>query len=171
MLSSNSVLAHFDPSLPLGISCDASNVGIGAVLFHRFPDGSERPVANASKTLTDAQRKYSQIQKEALSIVFALQKFHQYLYGRRFILVTDHKPLLALFGPHKATPALAANRLARWGLMLSQYEYTIEYRKTAAHGNADALSRLPVRPDDEFDKEEEEDNTHVVNAINTVSLQ
>ena len=82
MLSSNSVLAHFDPSLPLGISCDASNVGIGAVLFHRFPDGSERPVANASKTLTDAQRKYSQIQKEALSIVFALQKFHQYLYGR-----------------------------------------------------------------------------------------
>ena len=171
MLSSNSVLAHFDPSLPLGISCDASNVGIGAVLFHRFPDGSERPVANASKTLTDAQRKYSQIQKEALSIVFALQKFHQYLYGRRFILVTDHKPLLALFGPHKATPALAANRLARWALMLSQYEYTIEYRKTAAHGNADALSRLPVRPDDEFDKEEEEDNTHVVNAINTVSLQ
>ena len=61
MLSSNSVLAHFDPSLPLGVSCDASNVGIGAVLFHRFPDGSERPVANASKTLTDAQRKYSQI--------------------------------------------------------------------------------------------------------------
>ena len=93
------------------------------------------------------------------------------MYGRRFILVTDHKPLLALFGPHKATPALAANRLARWALMLSQYEYTIEYRKTAAHGNADSLSRLPVRPDDEFDKEEEEDNTHVVNAINTVSLQ
>ena len=86
-------------------------------------------------------------------------------------MVTDHKPLLALFGPHKATPALAANRLARWALMLSQYEYTIEYRETAAHGNADALSRLPVRPDDEFDKEEEEDNTHVVNAINTVSLQ
>ena len=63
MLCSKSVLAHFDPSLPLGISCDASNVGIGAVLFHRFPDGCERPVANASKTLTDAQRKYSQIQK------------------------------------------------------------------------------------------------------------
>ena len=79
-------------------------------------------MANASKTLTDAQRKYSQIQKEALSIVFALQKFHQHLYGRRFILVTDHKPLLALFG-HKAMPAVAANRFARWALMLSQYEY------------------------------------------------
>ena len=55
--------------------------------------------------------------------------------------------------------------------MLSQYEYTLKYKKTAAHGNADAQSRLPVRPDDEFDKEEEEDNTHVVNTINTVSLQ
>ena len=60
MLSINSVLAHFHPSLPLGISCVASNAGISAVLFHRFPDGSERPVANASKTLTDAHRKYSQ---------------------------------------------------------------------------------------------------------------
>ena len=55
--------------------------------------------------------------------------------------------------------------------MLSQHKYTIEYRKTAAQGNADALSRLPERPDDEFDKEEEENNTHVVNAINTVCLQ
>ena len=94
----------------MGISCDASNVGISAVLFHRFPD--ERPVANASKTLTGAQKKFSQIQKEALSIVFVLQKFHQYLLGRRFILVADHKPLLALFEPRKATPALAVNRLA-----------------------------------------------------------
>ena len=113
MLSDCSVFAHFDPSLSMGISCDASNVGIGAVLFHRFPDGSERLVANASKTSTDARRKYSQIQKEGLSIVFALQKFHQYLYGRRFILVTDNKPFLALFEPYKATPALGANRLAR----------------------------------------------------------
>ena len=76
--------------------------------------------------LTDAQRRYSQIQKEALAIVFALKKLHQYLYGRKFILVTDNKPLLALFGPTKPTPALAANRLARWALTLSQYDYTIE---------------------------------------------
>ena len=116
LLSMDMVLAHFDPTLPIGISCDASEVGLGVVLFHRYQDGSERPIANASKTLTETQRNYSQIQKEALN------KFHQFLYGRKFILVTDHKPLLALFRPSKA---LAANRLARWALMLSQYDYSI----------------------------------------------
>ena len=62
-LCTDAVLAHFDPSLDIGISCDASDCGIGAVLFHRFPDGSERPIANVSKTLSPAQRRYSQIHK------------------------------------------------------------------------------------------------------------
>ena len=154
LLSRDTVLAHFNPALDVGISCDASDVGIGCVLFHRYSDGSERPIANASKTLTQTQRRYSQIQKEALAIIFGLSKFHQFLYGRRFILVTDHKPLIALFGPSKPIPALAANRLARWALTLSQYDYAIEYRKTSAHGNADALSRLPVGDDPSFDREE-----------------
>ena len=124
------------------MACNASNVGIGTVLFHRYEDDSERPIVNASKT-----RNYSQIQKEALSIVFALRKFHHFLHGRKFILVTDHKPLFLLFGPAKATPQLVANRLSRWALMLRQYEYKVEYRKTSDHGNADALSRLPAGPD------------------------
>ena len=127
-ITADTVLAHFNTSLPVGMACDASEVGIGAVLFHRYPDGSERPISNVSKTLTSTQRKYSQIQKEALAIVFALKKFHHFLYGRKFVLVTDHKPRLALFGPTKETPVLAANRLARWALMLNQYEYTVEYR-------------------------------------------
>ena len=102
-------LAHFDPAQQIGISCDTSNVGIGAVLFHRYDDGSKRPIANASKTLTDTQCRYSQIQKESLAVIFGLKKFHQFLYGENFILVTDHKPLITLFGPTKGTPALAAN--------------------------------------------------------------
>ena len=171
MLTADTVLAHFDPTLPVGISCDASETGLGAVLFHRYPDGSECQVANVSKTLSDTQRRYSQIQKEALAIVFALHKFHQFLYGRQFILVTDHKPLLSLFGPNKATPALAANRLARWALLLNQYNYTIEYRKTSLHGNADALSRLPSGPDNYFDGEENEADVDMVCAIKTIDSQ
>ena len=98
------------------------------VLFHRFADGSERPILNISKILSATQRRYSQIQKEALSLVYALKKFHQFLYGRKFIVVTDHKPLVTLFAPDKGTPAMAANRLARWALLVHQYDYTVEYR-------------------------------------------
>ena len=171
VLSSDQVLVHFDPDKPLGLACDASNVGIGAVLFHRYPDGSERPIANVSKTLTVAEKNYSQIHKEALAIIFGLRKFYQFLYGRQFILVTDHKPLTALFGPKKGTPLLAANRLARWALWLNQFNYSIEYRKTADHGNADALSRLPSGDDIDFDKEESGEDMDMVCAIRVLSLQ
>ena len=158
MLTNNTVLAHFYPSCPVGILREVSDAGVKAVIFHRYKDNTERPIANASKTLTATQKRYPQIQKEALSIIFALKKFHQFLYGRKFIFVTDHNPLISMFGPNTATPVLAANRLARWSLMLSQHNYTIEYRPTKQHGNADALSRLPAGPDLSFDGEEG-DNT------------
>ena len=170
-LCTDTVLAHFDPSLDIRISCDASDYGIGAVLFHRFPDGSERPIANVSKTLSPAQRRYSQIHKEALAIIFALTKFHQFLYARKFILVTDHKPLLNIFSPHKATPALAANRLARWAVTLSQYDYSIEYRQSSKHGNADALSRLPSGPDTAFDEREGDADMDSVCTVRIISTQ
>ena len=171
VLSSDQVLVYSDPNKTLILACDASNVGIGAVLVHRYPDGSERPIANMSKTLTAAERNYSQIHKEALSIIYGLKKFYQYLYGRPFILVTDHKPLTALFGPKKGTPLLAANRLARWALWLNQFDYTIEYRKTADHGNADALSRLPSGDDINFNREESGEDMDMVCAIKVLSLQ
>ena len=97
LLCDDTVLAHFDPLLPIGIACDASNVIIGAVVFHRYEYALERPIANASKILSESQRNYSQIQKEALSNVFALRKFHHFHYGRKFILVTDHKPAVCRF--------------------------------------------------------------------------
>ena len=68
MLTNNTVLVHFDPCCPVGISCDASESGVGAALFHRYKDNSECPIANASKTLTDAEKRYPQIQKEALAV-------------------------------------------------------------------------------------------------------
>jgi transposase InsO family protein len=171
LLSSDTVLAHYDPSLQIGISTDASEVGIGAVLFHRYRDGSERPIAYASKTLSPAQRRYSQVQKEALGVIYGLKKFHHFLFGRQFILITDCKPLVAMFAPTKGVPVMAANRLARWALLLSQYDYTVEYRATKDHGNADALSRLPVGDDAIFDGEEDREDSNTVCIVEGISRQ
>ena len=121
-LTNNTVLVHFDPSYPVGISCDASASSVRAVPFHRYKDKSERSIVNASKKLSDAQKRYPKIQKEALSIIYAHKKYHQFLSGRLFILVTDHKLLIFMFGPNTVTPMLTANRLARWSLMLKWYD-------------------------------------------------
>lgn len=90
-LTSSSVLKHYNPSLPIRMAEDASVYGVGAVIAHILPDGSERPVAFASRTLTQSERNYSQVKKEALSLVFSVKRFHAYLFGRSFSLVTDHK--------------------------------------------------------------------------------
>ena len=82
LLSSAEVLCAYDPSLSLCLACDASPYGIAAVLSHKFPDGSERQVGYASKTLSSAERNYSQLDKEALAIAYGVKRFHSYLYGR-----------------------------------------------------------------------------------------
>ena len=76
------------------------------------------------------KQNYVQIDKEALALVFAVQKFHTYLYGRKFVLVTDHKPLVTLLGPKKGIPPLVAARLQRWAIILAAYSYEIEYKST-----------------------------------------
>ena len=97
------VLVHYDPALPMRMAADASSHGIGAVISHVFPNGEEKPIAYASRTLSSAECKYAQIEKEALSLVYGLRKFHQFLYGRKFTLVTDHKPLTTIFGRNEAS--------------------------------------------------------------------
>ena len=116
-----------------------------------MPDGTERPIAYASRTLNSAERNYSQLEKEGLSCVFGVKKFYAYLFGRKFTLITDHKPLLSLLSGQKPTSLQASARIRRWSLALSMYEYELKFRNTTAHGNADALSRLPLTdtvPDD-----------------------
>ncbi|GFQ75855.1 uncharacterized protein K02A2.6 [Trichonephila clavata] len=140
-ICSPKVLVHYDPSLPLTLASDASPVGIGCVLSHVYPDGSE--LAFASRTLSGSEKKYSQIDKEALSIVWAVKKFYLYLKGRRFTLITDHKPLVAICGSKRGLPVLTATRFLHYALILQSFEFDIIFRKTIEHGNADFLSRLP----------------------------
>lgn len=142
ILKSDLLLTHFDPQMEVKVAADASNYGLGAVILHRFPDTSEKAIAHAARALLPAEKNYSQIEKEALALIFAVTKFHRFLHGRKFTLSTDHKPLLAIFGSRKGIPAHTANRLQRWALTLLSYDFTIEHIGTTKFGHADALSRL-----------------------------
>ena len=92
-----------------------------------FANGCERPITYASRTLSKAEQRYAQIDKEVLGLIFGVRHFHQYLYCRKFVLVTDHKLLLSIFGPKCAIPPLAAARLQRWAVLLSAYSYEVEF--------------------------------------------
>ena len=110
------MLACYDSHLDIVVSCDASPYGVGAGLSHRWPNGTERQVAFASRSLNNTEKKYSQVDKEALAVVFGLDKFHKYVCGRLFTLMTDHKPLLGLSQEGKAIYEMASCRVQRWGL-------------------------------------------------------
>ena len=127
------------------LESDASQYGIWAVMLHRFPNGDERPIAYASRSLNSSEKNYSQIEKEELAIIFGVTKYYMYLFGRKFKLRTDHKPLLKIFAPDSATSVLAAARLQRWSLLLSSYQYEIEFKPSAEVASSDALSRLPLQ--------------------------
>lgn len=143
-ITSDLILMHYDPNLPLLLACDASPVGLGVVLSHKLPDGSEKPIAFASRTLSKSEMRYSQIDKEATGIYWGLRKFYDYLYGRKFTLITDHKPLVSILHPNKMLPNVTASRIFNYAHYLSGFDYDIIFKKTGDHANADFLSRFPV---------------------------
>ncbi|CAK1578403.1 unnamed protein product [Parnassius mnemosyne] len=143
LLSSELTLVHYDLNKPLVLTCDSSEYGVGAVLSHIMEDGTERPVAMGSRTLHAHERRYSQLDKEATAIIFGVVKFHNYLMGRPFTIVTDHKPLLGIFDPQKPMPAILSPRLTRIALILTSHNYNIVYKPGRLIGNADGLSRWP----------------------------
>ncbi|GFX45009.1 transposon Tf2-8 polyprotein [Trichonephila clavipes] len=159
-IASDRILSHYDSKLPLVLQTDASPVGIGAVLSHIMPEGSEKPAMFASRSLTKTERNYSQMDKEALSIVWGVKRFYQYLFGRHFDLVTDHKPLVSIFAPNRSLPCLSI-RMVHYALFLQAFSYTIKYRNTKNHGNADALSRLPLAVDKDCEYFTEADLTNI----------
>ena len=144
-LLNSEALVHFDPKIPMVVVADSSSYGIGAVLCHLI-DGEERPICFASRTLTSTERSYSQLEKEALAIVYALRKFHNYLWGQsNFTVITDHKPLLGIFSESKNISPMSSGRIQRWSLLIQAYKFTLRHRSGALLGTADALSRLPLK--------------------------
>ncbi|XP_055584928.1 uncharacterized protein K02A2.6-like [Uranotaenia lowii] len=144
LLVDNSVLYLYDPKLPIVVICDASAVGVGAVLCHVI-DNVEKPVFYVSSTLSKAERNYPNLHREALAIVFGLKKFFKYIYGKKITVVTDNKPLVSIFDQKTGIPALAAARLQKYAYAISIFDFDIVYRKGKKIPDADALSRLPVK--------------------------
>ena len=140
-MSDCQTLAHFDPAAPTTVVADASPYGLGAVLS-QTQLGVERVVAYGHRSLTSVERRYSQTERESLSLVWACEHFQHYLLGSTFTLVTDHKPLQHIFGSSNSKPV---PRLERWALRLQSFAFKVVYRP----GNtnvADPLSRLSVDP-------------------------
>ncbi|XP_037560890.1 uncharacterized protein K02A2.6-like [Dermacentor silvarum] len=144
LLVSAAVLPHYDPKKPVVLVCDASPYGVGAVLAHREDSGAERPIVFASRSLAPAELNYSHLDKEALALMFGVTKFRQYLWGREFEAITDHKPLLGLLAPDKRVPEMCSPCIMRSALMLGAYNYKLMYRPGASITNVEGLSRLPL---------------------------
>ena len=138
VIASPTVLRYYNSKEPLTIQVDASIRGLGAALLQ--PDG---PVAFASKALTETEQRYSNIERELLGIVFGLERFHYYAYGRKVTGETDHKPLVSI---HSKALANAPPRLARMLLRIQKYDLDIKYVPGKEIGLADALSRVKPCP-------------------------
>ena len=155
------VLKYFDSSKPTEGSGDASSQGLGFVLTQE-----DHPVTYASRALTQAEQRYSQIEKELLAQVFGLEHNHQYVYGRRVILYTDHKPLVSISSKPLAS---APKRLQRLLLRLQQYDAEIRYRPGREMYLADTLSRayLSLSPTDtqRSETEKEVESIHAVDYL------
>lgn len=141
LLASCSAVSMFDRSLPVQVTTDASAYGLGAVL-QQVIDGETRTIAFASRTLTPQERKYSTGEREALACLWACEHWHVYLWGRNFVLRTDHQALVTLLSTNGT--GRRPLRIERWCARLMRYNFTVQYTKGEDNVVADALSRLPL---------------------------
>ena len=138
-------LKYFNPNIETLLETDSSGYGVAAVLMQRENDKHEwQPVQFASRTLNNAERNYSNIEREALSVVFGVSKFKHFLLGGKFVIKNDHMPLEKLLGKLSPVPTTCSARLQRWALKLSHFDYVLEYSKGKFNVNSDWLSRLPL---------------------------
>jgi len=135
-IATETTLILYDPNKAVTIENDASDYGIGSVLLQ-----DNKPIAYASRSLSECEKRYAQIEKEMLAIVFGLQKFHHYVYGRQVKIITDHKPLTSIVLKNLSK---APKRLQSMLLKIQDYNYSLDYKPGTSIPIADALSRGPL---------------------------
>ena len=140
-LSNETILALYDPEADTKVSADASSYGLGAVLLQKS-ETSWKPVAFASRSMSETEQHYAQIEKEALASTWACEKFSSYILGKSFIIETDHKPLVPLLGAKNLNSL--PPRVLRFRLRLDQFDYHIIHVPGKELYTADMLSRAPL---------------------------
>ena len=137
LISEEPVVKPYSLSKEVTITTDASINSIGSVLTQE-----NHPVIFISRKLTDAERNYSNIEREALAVHWSIKRLNQFISGRKFVIITDHRPLVRIFCPRSATPETISTRLTKWSLSLSEYDYEIKYSPGKSIAHADAMSRM-----------------------------
>ncbi len=163
-LCSAPILAHYNPTAETVVSSDASSYGMGSVLLQKQNGGILKPVAYASRTLTPTEQRYAQVEKEALAVTWACERFRDFLIGLTFKIETDHKPLIPLLGSKNLEDL--PPRIQRLRMRLMAYQYTIVHVPGKNHHSADALSRAPLK--DTHSPGESELSTDVNLYVNSV---
>lgn len=148
-LATTPVLAHYSPEHETVIATDASNKGLGAVLLQIQPDGTRKPVSYISRSLTEAEKNYAVIEKEALATTWASERFSEYVLGLKYTIETDHKPLVPLLTSKEL--AKLPPRIQRFRLRLARFSPTVVHVSGKSQVVADALSRAPVTEPSEAD--------------------
>jgi len=141
MITQTPVLAFYDPKKDFVIENDACEYGLGSVLLQ-----NDKPIAYASRSLSDAETRYAQIEREMLAVVFGLEKFHHYVYGRHVKVITDHKPLVSIVTKPLSS---APRRLQGLILRIQCYDYSLQYRSGKSIPIPDTLSQAPLRESDD----------------------
>ncbi|XP_063441937.1 uncharacterized protein K02A2.6-like [Mytilus trossulus] len=154
LVTAEPVLKYYDPKLQLKVQSDSSQTGLGAAVMQE-----DRPVAYASRALTDTETRYAQIEKELLSVIFGLEKFHSYTYGRTVNVISDHKPLESIM---KKPLHVAPKRLQRMLLRLQKYDKILQYRPGKEMYLADTLSRAYLK--------ETSDSSNTTDEIESINM-